>query len=234
LAPSSCTMFRQTITLFAVLSLQALTAYAAPSVGDVTVDACAKFTVGDCYKNKTTSDEFPFETFKPEHTTDGSECQEFCDIIYKKFCKFYIYDRRQNLCTLWNVDSDKYLNTCKLHGGPKSTKQDACETKAKDPKNPKCIDFTNEMCIYEGQILETFRYIDDESTCQDICDYSEICKYYVYDSENKECETYDKDSFNCDMVKVKAGAGKYKSGTTCYANDDAAPTPVPITTKAKP
>jgi len=222
-------MLPQTITLLTVLSLQALTAYAAPGAvttqAPVTVDACAKFTLGECYKGKS-SEEFPFETYNPDKTTDGSECKFFCETIYKSYCKFYIYDRRLNQCQFWNVAKDTYLNTCNLHGGPKDKKEEDCAAN-------NCVKFTNEECIYEGSVLETFRFIDDKETCGKICEYSEDCKYYIYDKEGKECKTYDSDKFNCDMVKADNDSGEYRKGTKCYANDDDAPTPKPQSTTKK-
>jgi len=221
-------MLPQTITLLTVLSLQALTAYAAPGAATtkapVIADACAKFTSGECYKG-TSSDEFPFETYNPEKSSDGSECRMFCETFYKSFCKFYIYDRRLNQCQFWNVDKDKYLSTCNLQGGPKSKTQDDCQTND-------CVKFTNEECIYEGSVLETFRFISTPDICQEICNYSENCKYYVHDKKGEECKTFDSDKFNCDMVKADTGAADadYKK---CNANDDNPPKPstIPTTTK---
>jgi len=218
-------MLAQTISLLTVLSLQALTAYAAP--GAVDVDACAKFTLGECYKGKS-SDEFPFETYNPESSDGGSECKMFCETFYKNFCKFYIYDRRLNQCQFWNVNSTTYQDACKLFGGPKD--QDL-ETTC---KSNDCVKFTNEECIYEGSVLETFRFIDDKETCGKICNFSENCKYYIYDKNGKECKTYDSDKFNCDMVKADNDSGEYKKGNKCYANDDDAPTPSPITPTKSP
>jgi len=224
-------MLAQTITLFTVLSLQALTAYAAPGATTTkppVVDACGQFTLGECYKGSS-SDEFPFETYNPENSTDGSKCKFFCETIYQSTCQFYIFDRRLNQCQFWNVDKDTYLNTCNLKGGPKLTTEEATKC-----KNNECFKFTNEECIYEGSVLETFRFIDDMETCGKICNYSEKCKYYIYDKNGKECKTYDSDKFNCDMVKADNDSGEYKKGNKCYANDDDAPTPSPITPTKSP
>jgi len=222
-------MLLQTITLLTVLSLQALTAFAAPGAPTIAptvapaVSACAKFTSGECYKGQPDNPEFPFETYNPQNSQDGSECKFFCETIYQKICQFYIFDRRLNQCQFWNVDKDKYLSTCNLHGGPKNTDK---KTDCIDKKND-CVKFTNEECIYEGSVLETFRFIETEETCGAICKYSVNCKYYLFDKAGKECKIYDSDKFNCDMVKADTGAAE-GDFTKCNANDDP-PTPSPIT-----
>jgi len=208
-----------------VLALQVISAFAAPNLKDdpPTADKdCDKFVVDQCMRPKG-KDNFAFETVNTE-TADG--CLYYCNTIYgASKCKFFIFDRRQNLCELWKIKVEDYEGTCHKKGGPKAD----VNTKCKD--NP-CSKFQNEYCILEGNILEHFSEITDETTCQKACDHYEACQYYMYDDVTKDCELRDSDKFNCDMVRGSPDAKDYKD---CNPNvDPTTTTEKTTTTKKKP
>ena len=51
---------------------------------------------------------------------DESYCQMYCNIIYPGRCKFFIYDRKQRICSLLDGNIDDYVETCSKTAGPKT------------------------------------------------------------------------------------------------------------------
>jgi len=210
-----------------VFGLQAVVAaLAAPSFTDVSDGGssdCGKFVVDRCYKGPSTL-KFPFET---EFSTDVSDCQFYCDIIYKDYCSFFLFDRKENQCQFWNITLAAYQGTCDRVGGPKTIVPSEKSTTCKDDK---CFAFENAMCIFEGNVLEHFTLIDSEETCQKVCDHMPLCKYYVYDKETRDCDVRDSDKFNCDILRGTKGSVDYKA-SNCDSNDNPTTKQAPTTIK---
>lgn len=66
---------------------------------DLTLDDCDYGTLG------------PFETSKG---LDQNVCQRFCNEIYSGKCKFFIYDRKQEICELFDYEAEDYASTCEI------------------------------------------------------------------------------------------------------------------------
>jgi len=216
-----------------VLALQVISAFAAPNLKDDTYTGkdCDKFVVDQCERPKG-KDNFAFETVNTETADD---CQFYCDTIYNnkatdpkvQKCKFFVFDRRQNLCELWKITKEEYEGTCHKKGGPKN----AADVKTACAKDA-CYKFKNEYCILEGGILEHFSEIPNEETCQKACDHLPTCKFYMYDASTQDCELRDSDKFNCDMVRGTPDATGYDK---CDPNvDPTTTTEKATTTKKKP
>jgi len=212
-----------------VLALQVISAFAAPNLKDDTPTGkdCDKFVVDQCMR-PAGKNNFAFETV---NTETADECQYYCNDIYNSDpknikCKFFVFDRRQNLCELWKIEVSEYDKSCNKKGGPKKA-NDVKKNCAAD----KCYKFQNEYCILEGGILEHFSEIPDEETCRLVCDHLPTCKFYMYDVETKDCELRDSDEFNCDMVRGSPDAKDYDK---CDPNVDPITTTEKTTTKKKP
>ena len=66
---------------------------------------------------------------------DVEFCQNYCDIVYPGICKFFIYDRKQRICSLLSDPVDNYVETCKKVAGPKNPSFDDCAGSLEDPCN---------------------------------------------------------------------------------------------------
>ena len=84
---------------------------------DVTLDAC------DYGQNG------PFETSKG---LDELLCQKFCDQIYAGRCEFYIYDKAEVICQLFDYTPDDYVTGCSIVSGTPLPSLDDCSTQTDD------------------------------------------------------------------------------------------------------
>ena len=66
---------------------------------------------------------------------DVEFCQKYCDVIYPDICKFFIYDRRQRICSLLSEPIDNYIDTCRKVAGPKTPSIEECGGSLEDPCN---------------------------------------------------------------------------------------------------
>ena len=84
----------------------------------VSVVCCFKLAIGDCndltFDFCGTDQTIPFETF-----TDQGEviCQQICREVYAGRCNFFIYDREDELCELYDIDEQLYVDSCKRTAG---------------------------------------------------------------------------------------------------------------------
>jgi hypothetical protein len=103
-------MFKLTITL-----LVALTGV------EMAFGQCRDVTRDDCEY----SDQGPFESSK-----DLTEalCQQYCSDIYPGRCTFFIYDRKQGVCELFDTQQNDYVNSCKKIAGPRGPGIETCST----------------------------------------------------------------------------------------------------------
>ena len=74
-------------------------------------------------------------------------------------------------------------------------------------------------CQETGTIVKTYDSIPSEQSCQQACDFSDDCLYYVYKKDTSECQLRTNTVEKCDQVIVEKGvtgamadqcrAGKY-------------------------
>ena len=83
---------------------------------DVTLDVCEY------------GDNGPFETSKG---LDEALCQQFCSDVYPGKCTFFIYDRQQKVCELFDSPQSDYQDSCQKISGPKTP--DVIEDCPNDP-----------------------------------------------------------------------------------------------------
>lgn len=86
---------------------------------------CNDFTIDKCQYD----DNGLLETLKDVTETD---CQFYCDVIYKGLCNFFIYDHKQVICELLAEPFGNYVDTCRKVGGPPNPTVESCE-KSTDP-----------------------------------------------------------------------------------------------------
>ena len=84
----------------------------------VSLACCIKQAIGDCHDLTFdfcgTDQTIPFETF----TDQGEEiCQQICRDVYPGRCIFFIYDRGNELCELYDIDEQLYVDSCKRTAG---------------------------------------------------------------------------------------------------------------------
>ena len=84
----------------------------------VSLACCIKQAIGNCndltFDFCGTDQTIPFETF----TDQGEEiCQQICRDVYPGRCIFFIYDRENELCELYDIDEQLYVDSCKRTAG---------------------------------------------------------------------------------------------------------------------
>ena len=61
-------------------------------------------------------------------TDDVNICQMYCNLIYAGRCKFFVFDKKVNLCSLLDEPVENYESTCLKFAGPKQPKYSDCAT----------------------------------------------------------------------------------------------------------
>ena len=87
-------MFKQLLTFFSIVCLAT---QALADCQDLTLDSC----IGDP----------PFQTLK---LASEENCQQYCSQVFPDVCTFFIYDREQDICQLYDYDSHEYADSCAL------------------------------------------------------------------------------------------------------------------------
>ena len=106
-----------------MLKLKLLTIFSVLCFFRQAIADCNDLTFDSCGTDQT----IPFETF-----TDQEEviCQQICRDVGR--CKFFIYDRQNDLCELYDIDEQLYVESCK--GIASTPKPDLAECKeSNDP-----------------------------------------------------------------------------------------------------
>ena len=122
----------------------------------------------------------------------------YCDVIYEGRCKFFVFDKNENLCSVLDEPIEIYESTCLKFAGPKSPSYDECTDQA--PSDP-CSVFVEETCQLEGRPLENLEQIQNKETCQFACLVLPECNYFLFDSELKDCELFASEERSCDIVR---------------------------------
>ena len=93
-----------------MLKLKLLTIFSVFCCFSQTIADCNDLTFDFCGTDQT----IPFETF----TDQGEEiCQQICREVYPGRCTFFIYDRENELCELYDFNGDIYVDSCKRTAG---------------------------------------------------------------------------------------------------------------------
>ena len=87
-------MSKQLLTVFSIVCLAT---QALADCRDITLDSCT----GDP----------PFQTLKQ---ASEENCQQYCSQIFPSVCEFFIYDRQQDICQLFDYDPQAYADSCAL------------------------------------------------------------------------------------------------------------------------
>ena len=93
-----------------MLRLKLLTIVSAVCCFRLVFSDCRDTTLDFCGNDQT----IPFETF----TDQGEEiCQQICREVYPGRCTFFIYDRENELCELYDIEEQIYVDSCKRTTG---------------------------------------------------------------------------------------------------------------------
>lgn len=169
------------ICLRSLVSFLALIALAAADCKDKTFDICDN-------GNKPA-----FETAKG---LTEAKCQQLCSTIYTENCKFFIFDRRDGLCQLFDNEREDYFKSCKVTAGTPTP--ETCDG------TEECAAFSQGFCRFNGNLLENFELVVDAETCRLACQvYGDDCKYYVFEdygeAEKNDCQLLNSADKKCDL-----------------------------------
>ena len=89
---------------------------------------CHDFIVDKCSFD---GEEGVYETVKD---VSAEICQIFCSDIFYEHCKFFIHDRKQNVCLIMEESYEAFVKSCIKVGGPKEPAVQSCETSTDDCK----------------------------------------------------------------------------------------------------
>ena len=90
--PVKSKMFRKLLTIFSIVFL-------------------AKHILADCF-DLTMELCQPNPPFQISNLESEKHCQNFCSFVYTDTCKFFIYDRPQKECQLFEYDFQEYIDSC--------------------------------------------------------------------------------------------------------------------------
>ena len=138
--------------LTASLVIFCLYTHASADCQDVTLDRCSGNAGIPPFQTLTLSSE---ET-----------CQEYCHTVFTEMCTFFIYDREQDSCQLFDFDSDVYASSCTIVGGTPMPSLTECQN-----SGDKCLVRTGlELNVY----LNTFSKLILTKTSQSCCNIRKI------------------------------------------------------------
>jgi len=163
----------------------------------VSVVCCFKLAVGDCnditFDTCGTEQTIPFETF-----TDQGEviCQQICREVYAGRCIFFIYDREDELCELYDIDEQIYVDSCKrITGTPQPSLAECKES------NDQCTKFTEGYCIFDGDKVDNAVDISSAAACQVLCQINPLCNYFDYNKDEQNCQELSSPGRTCDVIR---------------------------------
>lgn len=102
---------------------------------------CMDKTLDDCDYG----DKKPFETAK---LGDEKLCQQFCSIIYESKCTFFVYDRREILCQMFDGPVEDYTSSCKITAASPQPNLEDCQAQAE-----------NDACLVRFLMFHFFLFI---------------------------------------------------------------------------
>ena len=81
-------------------------------------------------------------------------CQMYCDVVYKDRCKFFVYDKNYNLCSLLDEPIATYETSCSKFAGPKTPSYTDCAAQAaSDPCSVSIFDIFCKNRFHMGIII---------------------------------------------------------------------------------
>ena len=69
---------------------------------------------------------------------DETLCQKYCSQIYPETCEFFVYDRTERLCQLFDYNAYNFTSSCNKVGGSRSPDISDCMTQDEINDDP-CI-----------------------------------------------------------------------------------------------
>jgi len=172
-------MFKQSLTLFSIVCLAA---QAHADCQDITLDSC----VGDP----------PFQTLK---LASEENCQQYCSQVFPDVCTFFIYDRQQDICQLFDYDPQAYADSCALIAATPTPSLAECRA-----SDEECLKFSEGYCKYNGDLLENLQNITSATACQFACliyDKLPTCNYFFYNGAEENCQFLSSTSRTCDLIR---------------------------------
>ena len=79
---------------------------------------CRDLTFDEC------GGDAPFDTLK---NIGEAACQLYCSGVYEGKCTFFIYDRKQSLCELFDSEVEDFTGSCNRLGGTPSPSLASCQ-----------------------------------------------------------------------------------------------------------
>ena len=78
----------------------------------------------------------------------------YCDIIYEGRCKFFVYEKNENLCSLLDETIEDHEMSCLKFAGPKTPSYGECATTAaSDPCSVSIFDIFCNNRFHMGIII---------------------------------------------------------------------------------
>jgi len=159
---------------------------------------CSSFAESKCSFN----DDIIIETV--DEVTSIDMCQFYCSIIYSDVCEYFVFDRKLETCDVMKTSE---METCVKNSGGNKPNATSCGRVFIDGiYEHECLNFREGLCTYEGDRLEALDNIPSMEVCQMACQHYSLdpattCRFFVYDSETKNCELLNSGERDCDIVR---------------------------------
>lgn len=161
-----------------------------------------------CNKFFVSGEEAVDQVVKLTNIESLEDCQLYCSFVYDENCQFFTYYQSSNLCFIYNIDMNDYIEASTYSGGPKESTRQECA----DSNNP-CSAFLHESCTLEGVIGKPLTNVKDEASCKQRCKLDKDCKLYKYNRSGvhvTECTLYSSDNLKCKGLIGDKTAGKFE------------------------
>jgi len=149
---------------------------------DITLDSC----IGDP----------PFQSLR---LASEENCQQYCRQVFPNICTFFIYDRQQGVCQLFDYDSQEYADSCDIIAATPIPSLTECQESQED-----CLKFTEGYCMYNGYLMENLGNITSALACQFACliyDQFPGCNYFSYNAVRENCQLLSSSVRTCDLIR---------------------------------
>lgn len=78
---------------------------------------CRDFSFSDCG---------PLDFFETVDNVNSSICQQYCNEVFDKSCEFFVEDKKQLHCMLFETSFEDFNAKCNIFGGPREPTLTSC------------------------------------------------------------------------------------------------------------
>jgi len=187
---------------------------------------CRDFTLANCEPKE--------RAFHVAKRGDLRQCQLMCQeppvlrgAARSKHCQFFIWNKGNNDCMLFEFNIHTYDVSCKTIGGPTFPDVNTCQWI--DDGIEDCQNFIEVDCDWKD-FIDTRADVDDKRKCQTFCQQDPRCKYFIFLIHERKCKIFSSTKRTCKYIRgqinpnVEDCVSEWTSTTAVPTTPNTAPT----------